>query len=58
MASMNNKTELQEGLEVINNTNVKYFMKEMTAEFYALKGMLYHLSSKYLLFFFFPIFSY
>ncbi|KAK9754067.1 FAT domain [Popillia japonica] len=46
MASMNSKNELQEGLEVINNTNVKYFTKEMTAEFYALKGMLYHLSNK------------
>ncbi|KAF5288690.1 hypothetical protein FQR65_LT11955 [Abscondita terminalis] len=46
MASLTNKNELQEGLEVINNTNVKYFTKEMTAEFYALKGMLYHLSSE------------
>uniref|UniRef100_A0A1Y1MXI9 FAT domain-containing protein n=3 Tax=Photinus pyralis TaxID=7054 RepID=A0A1Y1MXI9_PHOPY len=46
MASLTNKNELQEGLEVINNTNVKYFTKEMTAEFYALKGMLYHLSGK------------
>lgn len=34
------KGELQEGLEVIESTNLKYFMKEMTAEFYALKGML------------------
>lgn len=45
-ASMNNKIELQEGLEVINNTNVRYFTKEMTAEFYAMKGLLYHLSGK------------
>ena len=34
------KGELQEGLEVIESTNLKYFTKEMTAEFYALKGML------------------
>lgn len=33
------KNELQEGLEVIESTNLKYFSKEMTAEFYALKGM-------------------
>ncbi|KAL3270789.1 hypothetical protein HHI36_021313 [Cryptolaemus montrouzieri] len=46
MASLNNKTELQEGLEVINSTNVQYFAKDMTAEFYALKGMMYHLSNK------------
>ncbi|CAB1338303.1 unnamed protein product [Coregonus sp. 'balchen'] len=29
----------QQGLEVIESTNLKYFTKEMTAEFYALKGM-------------------
>nr|XP_022907724.1 transformation/transcription domain-associated protein [Onthophagus taurus] len=47
MASIsNNRNELHEGLEVINNTNVRYFSKEMTAEFYAMKGLLYHLSSK------------
>lgn len=40
MASVSGKTELQEGLEVIESTNLKYFTKEMTAEFYALKGML------------------
>lgn len=34
------KNELQEGLEVIESTNLKYFAKEMTAELYALKGML------------------
>ncbi len=28
-----------QGLEVIESTNLKYFTKEMTAEFYALKGM-------------------
>ncbi|KAJ8314001.1 hypothetical protein KUTeg_008562 [Tegillarca granosa] len=33
------KSELNEGLEVIESTNLKYFTKEMTAEFYALKGM-------------------
>lgn len=33
------KAELSEGLEVIESTNLKYFTKEMTAEFYALKGM-------------------
>ncbi|CAG9767854.1 unnamed protein product [Ceutorhynchus assimilis] len=46
MASMNNKNELQEGLEVINHTKMQYFGKDMTAEFYALKGMMYHLSGK------------
>lgn len=30
---------LPQGLEVIESTNLKYFTKEMTAEFYALKGM-------------------
>ena len=34
------KNELQEGLDVIESTNLKYFTKDMTAEFYALKGML------------------
>ncbi|KAG9334763.1 hypothetical protein JZ751_006511 [Albula glossodonta] len=29
----------RQGLEVIESTNLKYFTKEMTAEFYALKGM-------------------
>ena len=27
-----------QGLDVIESTNLKYFSKEMTAEFYALKG--------------------
>lgn len=40
MSSVSGKNELQEGLEVIESTNLKYFTKEMTAEFYALKGML------------------
>ncbi|OQR70315.1 Transformation/transcription domain-associated protein-like [Tropilaelaps mercedesae] len=37
--SSGGKNELQEGLDVIESTNLKYFGKEMTAEFYALKGM-------------------
>ncbi|KAK9874414.1 hypothetical protein WA026_002761 [Henosepilachna vigintioctopunctata] len=45
LASMNNKNELKEGLEVINNTNVEYFAKDVTAEFYALKGMMHHLNN-------------
>lgn len=32
------KNELQEGLDIIESTKLKYFTKEMTAEFYALKG--------------------
>ncbi|XP_065666832.1 transformation/transcription domain-associated protein isoform X3 [Hydra vulgaris] len=39
MAGVMGKTELHEGLEVIESTNLKYFTKEMTAEFHALKGM-------------------
>jgi len=39
MAGGMGRNELQEGLEVIESTNLKYFTKEMTAEFYALKGM-------------------
>lgn len=39
MAGTMGKAELQEGLEVIESTNLKYFTKDMTAEFYALKGM-------------------
>ncbi|KAG7311694.1 hypothetical protein JYU34_002748 [Plutella xylostella] len=34
------KDELQEGLDMIESTNFKYFTKEMTAEFYAFKGLL------------------
>ncbi|ESN91105.1 hypothetical protein HELRODRAFT_194551 [Helobdella robusta] len=33
------KSELQEGLEVIESTTLKYFTKEMISEFYALKGL-------------------
>lgn len=33
-------------MEVINHTKMQYFGKDMTAEFYALKGMMYHLSGK------------
>ena len=32
-------SSLCQGLEVIESTNLKYFTKEMTAEFFALKGM-------------------
>lgn len=38
LANTNGKQELQEGLEVIESTNLKYFTKEMTAEFFAMKG--------------------
>ncbi|KAG9509570.1 Transformation/transcription domain-associated protein, partial [Fragariocoptes setiger] len=31
--------ELQDGLEIIESTNLKYFAKDMVAEFYALKGV-------------------
>ena len=31
-------SELQDALEVIDSTNLKYFTKEMIAEFMALKG--------------------
>ncbi len=37
-AAIHGKTELQEGLDIIESTKLKYFTKEMTAEFYALKG--------------------
>lgn len=43
MGSTMTRTELQDlclqGLDVIENTNLKYFTKEMTAELYALKGI-------------------
>lgn len=39
MSNMMGKNELQEGLDVIESTNLKYFTKDMTAEFYALKGL-------------------
>ena len=38
MAGTMGNNELTEGLEIIEVTNLKYFTKEMTAEFYALKG--------------------
>lgn len=44
-----NKNEINEGLEVLSRTKMQYFSKEMTAEFYALNGLLYQLSSKFLL---------
>ncbi|XP_050553861.1 transcription-associated protein 1 isoform X13 [Spodoptera frugiperda] len=34
------KEELQDGIDMIESTNFKYFTKEMTAEFYAFKGLL------------------
>ncbi|TKX26698.1 transcription-associated protein [Elsinoe australis] len=34
-----NKSELSNGLEVINNTNLNYFGPQQKAEFYTLKGM-------------------
>lgn len=37
----------KKGLEVIESTNLKYFTKEMTAEFYALKGMFLAQINKY-----------
>lgn len=37
----------KQGLEVIESTNLKYFTKEMTAEFYALKGMFLAQINKY-----------
>ncbi|KAL1465116.1 hypothetical protein WDU94_004709 [Cyamophila willieti] len=40
MATSDGRDQLQEGLEVIEHTNLTYLTKEMTAEFYALKGML------------------
>ncbi|XP_011636974.1 transformation/transcription domain-associated protein [Pogonomyrmex barbatus] len=40
MATMGGQNELQEGLEVLESTNMGYFTKEMIAEFYALKGLL------------------
>nr|XP_039255466.1 transformation/transcription domain-associated protein-like [Styela clava] len=39
MTGVMGKGECMHGLEVIESTNLKYFTKEMTAEFYALKGM-------------------
>ncbi|XP_058123036.1 transcription-associated protein 1 [Anopheles ziemanni] len=40
MASVTSRAELAEALEVIEPTNLDYFTKEMTAEFFALKGLL------------------
>ena len=39
LATTNGKQELTEGLEVIESTNLKYFRDEMTAEFFAMKGL-------------------
>ncbi|XP_025986851.1 transformation/transcription domain-associated protein [Solenopsis invicta] len=40
MATMGGQNDLQEGLDVLESTNMGYFTKEMVAEFYALKGLL------------------
>ena len=42
LAQVSGKQELTDGLEVIESTNLKYFPKDMTAEFYAIKGMFLH----------------
>lgn len=38
MSGMMEEAELQEAMDVIESTNLKYFTKEMIAEFLALKG--------------------
>ena len=38
MSGVMESSELQEALDVIESTNLKYFTKEMVAEFMALKG--------------------
>lgn len=40
MAATGGQSELNAALDAIESTNLKYFTKEMTAEFYALKGLL------------------
>ncbi|EJD48939.1 hypothetical protein AURDEDRAFT_150681 [Auricularia subglabra TFB-10046 SS5] len=35
-------SELQQGLEVINNTNLTFFSAQQKAEFFTLKGMFFH----------------
>lgn len=40
IASTNGRDELPAALEVIESTNLRYFSREMTAEFLALKGLL------------------
>lgn len=40
MAAISGRSELAEALEVIESTNLRYFSREMTAEFSALKGLL------------------
>lgn len=40
MAVLSSRTELSRALEMIESTNLAYFTKEMTAEVYALKGLL------------------
>ena len=38
MSDLMEESELQEAIEVIESTNLKYFTKEMIAEFLALKA--------------------
>lgn len=38
MSGLMEESELKEAVEVIETTNLKYFTKEMIAEFMALKG--------------------
>ncbi|XP_044571244.1 transcription-associated protein 1 isoform X4 [Drosophila ananassae] len=40
MPSTSGRNEINEALEVIESTNLKYFTGEMNSEFYALKGLL------------------
>ncbi|XP_055697058.1 transcription-associated protein 1 isoform X2 [Phlebotomus papatasi] len=40
MAAVSGRNELNEAVEVIESTNFKYFNHEMSAEFYAFKGLL------------------
>lgn len=47
MCGMMEETELQEAMEVIESTNLKYFTKEMIAEFLSLKGSFLAHTGKY-----------
>ncbi len=38
MTGMMEEAELQEAMEVVESTNLKYFTKEMISKFMALKG--------------------
>lgn len=56
MALQSGNKELQEGLEVADSTNLNYFTKEVTSEFYALKGKLFAQMGNYICFFIIRIF--